>query len=127
MKVKHNGQLVTLVALVVLVVYIIALIAGVLNSKNNVLFLVLPFASFIWTILDTIYFAEKKPTFNKQVANDLGSVLVYQLPDLLAVLFLKFDQPISSTTKVFVGVLVIVNLIVVYFIDKKHYQNSVNN
>ncbi|MCH4005241.1 MAG: hypothetical protein LKH59_02715 [Lactobacillus crispatus] len=124
MKVKHNGQLVTLVALVV---YIIALIAGVLNSKNNVLFLVLPFASFIWTILDTIYFAEKKPTFNKQVANDLGSVLVYQLPDLLAVLFLKFDQPISSTTKVFVGVLVIVNLIVVYFIDKKHYQNSVNN
>ncbi len=124
MKVKHNGQLVTLVALVV---YIIALIVGVLNSKNNVLFLVLPFASFIWTILDTIYFAEKKPTFNKQVANDLGSVLVYQLPDLLAVLFLKFDQPISSTTKVFVGVLVIVNLIVVYFIDKKHYQNSVNN
>lgn len=124
MKVKHNGQLVTLVALVV---YIIALIVGVLNSKNNVLFLVLPFASFIWTILDTIYFAERKPTFNKQVANDLGSVLVYQLPDLLAVLFLKFDQPISSTTKVFVGVLVIVNLIVVYFIDKKHYQNSVNN
>lgn len=124
MKVKHNGQLVTLVALVV---YIIALIVGVLNSKNNVLFLVLPFASFIWTILDTIYFAEKKLTFNKQVANDLGSVLVYQLPDLLAVLFLKFDQPISSTTKVFVGVLVIVNLIVVYFIDKKHYQNSVNN
>lgn len=124
MKVKHNSQLVTFVALVV---YIVALVVGVLNSKNNVLFLVLPCASFIWTILDTIYFVEKKPTFNKQIANDLGNVLFYQLSDLLAVLLLKFDQTISSTTKVLVGVLVIVNLIVVYLIDRKHYKNSVNS
>ena len=124
MKVKHNVQLVTFVALVV---YVIALIVGILNNKNSVLFIVLPCASFIWTILDTIYFAEKKPTFSKQTANDLGNVLFYQLPDLLAVLLLKFDQPINCTTKVLVGVLVIVNLIVVYLIDRKRYKNFEND
>lgn len=118
MNTRHNK----IINLAVLAVYVIALIIGLLNSKNNLLFIVIPCASLIWTILDTIYFAKRMPIWNKQLANDLGNVLLYQLPDLLAILFLKFDQPISTNTKIIIFILVIVNLLVIYLIDKKRYK-----
>lgn len=123
LEVKMNAKCNKLITLVISVVYITALVVGLLNNKNNVLFLVLPCASFIWTILDAVFFAEKMLAFAEQLVSDLGNVLFYQLPDFLAILLFKFDQPISITTKMFVGVLVIVNLIVVYLIDRKHYKN----
>lgn len=109
--------------LIMLIVYGVAIIVGLLiDSRNSLFFIVLPIISFIWTIIETICFVKKRSTFNAQIISDLGNVLLYQLPDLLIICFLKFDQPIGTKIKIFVFILVIVNLIVVFLISKKQYK-----